>query len=407
MNTMSMKAFTIIITTIVSLLFTACQENYEHKTVVCIPVYGQSLALGEEAERMTDFDSLAAYADGRIVTENLDHRFGYFDNDPKKYWFKKVVGYQKRAYELSVYKMAEVLADQFGEDTLICIFPGGQGATAIANLNKGTLPYQRFIENIQNAYEIAQERGWDFIVPAICWMQGESDIVDYPSTIYHDMLTQIWKDMNDDILQITHQKDSIPFICYQANSLGRAVDFKPEAYECRETEVPQTFVNLLQNNPRFWASGPTYPYSCVNEKIHIDAKGQQSIGILAAQTALGIMKGCERFRGLIPVKASFEDNNVTIELNVPTPPLTLDTTQVSKADLYGFSVINQENNNIAKNMIIEGNLVKIVCSESPINCRVRYAVNGDYMKSGNQHGPRGNLRDAKGNWCYQFDMALE
>ena len=88
MNTISMKTFTIIIATIASLLFTACQENYEHKTVVCIPVYGQSLALGEEAERMTDFGSLAAYANGRIVTENLDHRFGYFDNDPKKHWFK-------------------------------------------------------------------------------------------------------------------------------------------------------------------------------------------------------------------------------------------------------------------------------------------------------------------------------
>lgn len=29
-----------------------------HKTVICIPVYGQSLALGEEAIRITDFDSL-------------------------------------------------------------------------------------------------------------------------------------------------------------------------------------------------------------------------------------------------------------------------------------------------------------------------------------------------------------
>ena len=29
-----------------------------HKTVICIPVYGQSLALGEEAARITDFDSL-------------------------------------------------------------------------------------------------------------------------------------------------------------------------------------------------------------------------------------------------------------------------------------------------------------------------------------------------------------
>lgn len=399
-----MKHLSIIITLLVCFFITACETDYGHKTVLCIPVYGQSLALGEEAERMTDFDSLSAYADGRIVTENLDHHFGYFDNDTKKLWFKKAIGYKKRAYELSVYKMAQILTDQFGEDTLICIFPGGQGATAIANLSKGTLPYQRFIENIQTAYETSQERGWDFIIPAICWMQGESDIVDYPNTVYQDMLTQIWKDMNDDILQITKQKDSIPFICYQSNSLGRAVNFKSDTYHCKETEVPQTFVNLLLDNPHFWASGPTYPYACVNEKIHIDAQGQQSIGALAANTVSRIIKDKSRFRGLIPLKATVFDNIVRIAFNVPYPPLTLDTIQVSKAHLYGFSVINDKNKDIAQSIDIDNNSVKILCSESPIGCRIRYAVNGDYMKSGNLHGPRGNLRDSNNHWCYQFDL---
>lgn len=399
-----MKHLSIIITLLVCFFITACETDYGHKTILCIPVYGQSLALGEEAERMTDFDSLSAYADGRIVTENLDHHFGYFDNDTKKLWFKKAIGYKKRAYELSVYKMAQILTDQFGEDTLICIFPGGQGATAIANLSKGTLPYQRFIENIQTAYETSQERGWDFIIPAICWMQGESDIVDYPNTVYQDMLTQIWKDMNDDILQITQQKDSIPFICYQSNSLGRAVNFKSDTYHCKETEVPQTFVNLLLDNPHFWASGPTYPYACVNEKIHIDAQGQQSIGALAANTVSRIIKDKSRFRGLIPLKATVFDNIVRIAFNVPNPPLTLDTIQVSKAHLYGFSVINDKNKDIAQSIDIDNNSVKILCSESPIGCRIRYAVNGDYMKSGNLHGPRGNLRDSNNHWCYQFDL---
>ena len=399
-----MKHLSIIITLLVCFFITACETDYGHKTVLCIPVYGQSLALGEEAERMTDFDSLSAYADGRIVTENLDHHFGYFDNDTKKLWFKKAIGYKKRAYELSVYKMAQILTDQFGEDTLICIFPGGQGATAIANLSKGTLPYQRFIENIQTAYETSQERGWDFIIPAICWMQGESDIVDYPNTVYQDMLTQIWKDMNDDILQITQQKDSIPFICYQSNSLGRAENFKSDTYHCKETEVPQTFVNLLLDNPHFWASGPTYPYACVNEKIHIDAQGQQSIGELAANNVSRIIKDKSRFRGLIPLKATVFENIVRIAFNVPNPPLTLDTIQVSKAHLYGFSVINDKNKDIAQSIDIDNNSVKILCSESPIGCRIRYAVNGDYMKSGNLHGPRGNLRDSNNHWCYQFDL---
>ena len=388
-------------------MLVACHRADEHKTVICIPVYGQSLALGEEAERITDFDSLAEYAGGRIVTENMDHRFGYFENDDMKKFAKKIVGYQKRAYELSIYSMAKMLADQTGSDTLVCIFPGGQGATALANLSKGTMPYQEFMEDIETAYNEALSRGWDFHIPAICWMQGESDIVDYPDTDYRQLLTKIRQDMSADIMQITKQKENIPFICYQANSLTRAEHFKADSYECRETAVPMVFVNLLRDDSLFWASGPTYPYTCVNEKIHIDALGQQAIGRQAARSALGIIRNGTRFHGLIPQRCTAEGNDIIVHFDIPTPPLVLDTTQVRKADNYGFSVINQQHCNIATATTLENNSIRIHCTEPPQNCKVRYAVNGDYMKSGNQHGPRGNLRDAAHNWCYQFDMQTE
>lgn len=392
------------LTFFIVLALVSCHQNREKYTVLCIPAYGQSLALGEEAELITDFDSLSNYAGGRIVTENLDHNFGYFDINEFKEWAKKMVRYQKRSFELSVYKMAQRLADKTGNDTLICIFPGGQGATAIANLSKGTIPYQRFIDNIKNAYTQAKDNDWVFIIPAICWMQGESDIVDYPNTDYKQMLIQIWKDMNADIQEITHSKDSIRFICYQANSLTRAEKFKADSYSCRETYVPQTFVGLLHNDNRFWASGPTYPYTCVREKIHIDGNGQQHIGDLAARSVLGILGKSKRFQGLIPLSAKAKNNDIIVNFNVPTPPLTIDTIQVAKATNYGFSVITPDNRNIARSLTLLGDSVKITCSEVPQNCKVRYAVNGEYMKSGNQHGPRGNLRDSRDNWCYQFDI---
>lgn len=391
---------------ITTFLLSCTQSQQQYRAVLCVPVYGQSLALGEEAERITDFDTLANYANGRIVTENLDHKYGFFDNDELKQYVKKLVDYKKRSFELSVYNMAKEIANATGSDTLICIFPGGQGATAIANLSKGTPPYQKFMEDIQTAYEEATDNGWEFIIPAICWMQGESDIVDYPDTDYQQMLKQIREDMNVDINNMTHQKNTIPYICYQANSLTRAEKFNANAFDCRETYVPQTFVNLLKTDKNFWASGPTYPYTCVNEIIHIDAIGQQSIGALAAKSVLGILRGKDRFCGLIPISITAEDSLATIHFNVPYPPLIIDTLQVAKAENYGFSVINKENKNIICSIFVDGSTVRITCSESPIGCKVRYAVNGDFMKSGNQHGPRGNLRDSSGNWCYQFDMGI-
>ena len=377
--------FFLLLAAILFLGSSCVQRHDEQRVVLCIPVYGQSLALGEEAERITDFDSLAHYADGRIVTENLDHQFGYFENDELKQFAKKLVKYQK-------------------SDTLICTFPGGQGATAIANLSKGTKPYEKFIENIKTAFDEACDNGWTFTVPAICWMQGESDIADYPDTDYKEMLNKIREDMNADIKAITHQSTDIPFICYQANSLTRAEHFKATAYECKETYVPQTFVDLLSADSHYWASGPTYPYTCVNEKIHIDAAGQQAIGTLAAHSVLGILHGQERFQGLIPQRVKTNGLQVTVHFHVPSTPLSLDTVQVRKADNYGFSVISSHNRDIAQQIMLAGDSVTILCSEPPTNSRVRYAVNGDYMKSGNQHGPRGNLRDANGNWCYQFDI---
>ena len=94
------------------LLLCSCVKKIEsNKVVICIPVYGQSLALGEEAQRVTDLDSLSNYANGRIVTESLNHDFGYFGNDNIKKNIKKLIGYKKRAFELSIYNMARILSD--------------------------------------------------------------------------------------------------------------------------------------------------------------------------------------------------------------------------------------------------------------------------------------------------------
>ena len=401
------------------MMLVSCHESYEHKTVICIPVYGQSLALGEEAIRITDFDSLSNYADGRIITENLDHHFGYFDNNDLKQFAKKLIRYQKRSFELTIYSMAEMLADSTGKDTLICTFPGGQGATVISDLGKGSEPYQEFVEDIETAYKTAQERGWDFVMPALCWMQGETDVTSYPGTDYRKLLLQFVKDINDDVKRITGQEHDIEIICYQTGPVTRANKFDALSYNCAETVIPQAFLELVRDNPTFHASGPVYPYKFVREAIHIDGIGHQQHGKLVALAALDILRHQNTQRGLLPMNIECHDLEVVVDFNVPCPPLVLDTIQVTKAPNYGFSVITPDNRDIAQAISLEDNKVHILCSERPDSCRVRYAVNGDKMKSGNIHGPRGNLRDSQGddlnisilgktypihNWCWQFDM---
>lgn len=393
------------------------------KTVICIPVYGQSYALGEEAKRITNYDSLRIKYDGRIVTEKMNYVFGYFDHSSRlKQFVKRLLHYDRKAFELSVYGMAESLITELGNDTILCIFPGGHGLTDIKGLMKPVGPYMKFIEEIDYAYQKAHELGWDFQIPAICWMQGESDIADYPNTDYKELFHQMYNDLNTDIKQITHQTNDIRIICYQSSALTKGDRFKNNNYSGTESKTPEIQMELVRDDSMFWAMGPTYPYDYLREALHIDAIGQKRIGDLAAKSALAIIRNEPCFIGLVPLETKVDGNTVSIIFNVPTPPLCFDTVQVMKADHFGFNIIRQDNTDIISDVVLKGDTVVITCQESPIGCKIRYGVNGEFRKGGRLHGSRGNLRDSQGetrrvtidgkaypqdNWCYIFDYLCE
>ena len=383
------------------------KKDYGHKVVVCIPVYGQSYALGEEATRITDFDSLRIKYNGRIVTEKLDYTFGYFDHSSQfKQWVKRILHYDKKAFELSVYSMAEVLAQELGEDTVICIFPGGHGMNTIQQLMKPVEPYNKFIREIACAYEKAQERGWEFFVPAVCWMQGESDIVEYPDYDYKEYFHRMYNDLNTDIKNVTHQEDDIRIICYQTTTLTKGEHYQLNNFEASEPQTPTAQMELVRDDSLVWASGPTYPCDFVREHLHIDAEGQQYIGRLAALSTLDILRSGKRRVGLVPLSYEVQGNDVLIHFNVPCPPLCFDTINVNKADNYGFNIIRKDNADIVSSVFIDGNTVVLKCKESPEDCKIRYGINGEFHKGGRKRGPRGNLRDSQSpysNWCFLFE----
>ena len=396
--------------------------NYGQKVVICIPVYGQSYALGEEAIRITNFDSLRMKYNDRIVTERLDYAYGYFDPSNKlKQYIKRLLHYDKRSFELSIYGMAESLASKTGKDTIICIFPGGLGMQPIKNLMKGSSPYNKFIEEITCAYNCAQDKGWKFIVPAICWMQGESDIADYPETDYKSLLRQMYQNFNTDIKNITHQTNDIRIICYQTNVVTKGKRYKSNNYNGTEAQTPQAQMELIRDDSVFWASGPMYPYSYVNESLHPDGVSQKRFGYLVAESVLDLLHHKKRFTGVVPINTEIKANEVHLLFNIPYPPLCFDTVSVKKVKNYGFNVIRKDNIDIISSVIIDRDKVIVRCKESPMGCKIRYAVNGEYWKSGWNVGPRGNLRDSQGNtkqtkimgktyalhnWCYQFDYIL-
>lgn len=411
------KPYYLLILLLVAL---SCQSHYQGKEIIAIPVYGQSLALGEEAVRVTDFDSLVIVGNDRIVTENLDTKFGFFSENELKQWGKKLVKYDKRSFELSLYGMSEYITQHTDNQNLIlCIFPGGKGASNIDLMSKGTKPYNKFLKEIAKACKKAKRDRSSFSVPMICFMQGETDVThNYNKENYKDLLLKLRKDLSDDIQAITHQDDEVIFICYQTNSLSLSKDFDSDSFNCESTIIPQSQLEIIRDCTLFAASGPTYPYSVVKGRVHLDGVSQKRLGSLAGLTVVRLLNG-ESSNGLIPSAIEkIGPTSIAIRFDVKYPPLCFDTSSVKMADNYGFSVINSLNENIIESANIEGNSIIIHCKSDVSNSMVRYAVNGEYNKSGNIDGPRGNLRDSQGdiyqttiggevyplhNWCYQFN----
>ena len=404
-----------------------CSEKHAgKKTVLTIPVYGQSLALGEQAIRITDFDSLVDKCHHLVVTENLDEDFGYLSDTEFKQWMKKLFHDRHRAFELSIYGMSEALTSYliqkgYGDSVIICTFPGGRGATGIVDMSKGSPSYNKFLDEIAEAYKNAKSKGWEFIVPAFCWMQGEDDIVWRKSKDYKKDLKKFQTDFSTDVKAITKQTRDVVCICYQTNCLSLSKEFHENQFDFKETYVPQGQLELIRDDSLFMASGPTYPYSFVEERVHIDGLSQKRIGYLEGLSAIRLFES-KPSKGLIPTNFKIIGDTVMVEFNVPTPPLVLDTLAVLKAGNYGFSVIDSQNVNILQQVILANNIVKLCCIKSPAGSKVRYAVNGQKNKSGFKYGPRGNLRDSQGetekatilnevyplhNWCYQFDELIK
>ena len=388
---------------------TACDNGGKPKVVVCVPVYGQSLAMGEEAELVTDIDGLSEKWEGRLVGEGLNDRFGYYEDRSWKKKIKRLIRYGNRRYENSAFAMGESLAGAFGKDTMVCVFADGRGGTAISHLIKGSYPYDALIQDIQKSYDEARERGMEFFVPAICWMQGESDMFDYTRADYRKMLAQFAIDVNNDVKRITGQRRDVKIVGYQSCCLTKCYKFNPTDYDCYEISIPQVQMQLIRENSTFIAGTPVYFMDFVNDRLHLDGKSQTVVGRYNADAVLDIVRWGDSNRGLYPVKVKSEGKAAIIEFNNSGGKLAFDTINVNKVKNYGFSVITPNNRDIAQRVGIVNDNIVIECSDNTKGCKVRYGANGEKNKSGRRLGARGNLVRCNAAklpaWCYMFDEA--
>jgi len=411
--------FTFCIAFMLFVTYSCTTDIPKNSTIYVIPVYGQSLALGEEAKLVTNFDSLKKTYKHRIRTELLDEEFGFFSNTLFKQKIKRIFRDKRRLFEVSCYGLGEYLAERFNDTIYICTFPAGQGDTEIEGLSKGSAAYEKLIAQIKDIQEIAKKKHYTIIIPAFCWHQGENDLVWNTPINYKEKLKSFRLDLEKDINNILKQERDLTCILYQTNCLTLAKDsFDMNAYACPQIKVPMAQMELIKEDCLFMACSPVYPYDVVREYVHIDGIGQKRLGYMEG-VAIEHLLNQKEYNGLTPDSLAISGDTIVISFNIPYPPLKLDTIMIHKAEDYGFSVISPNNKNILKTCLLKDNQVYLLCDTCPNNAKVRYAANGKHGKSGRKNGSRGNLRDSQGdslickiknktypmhNWCYMFEM---
>jgi hypothetical protein len=185
----------------------------------------------------------------------------------------------------------------------------GKDARPTANTGRA---YEASLFETRAIARLAKRAGRSFGVSAILLTHGETDAA---STKYASAVRELRRDYNRDLLQITHQTQSVPLLLTQQSSSplqpGSIARSALQAWAVSQEE-PQSIVCV----------GPRYQYSYVADGVHLDALGYARLGEKYGQVYFErIVRGVD-WRPLAPIGAKREGSLITVEFHVPVPPMT-------------------------------------------------------------------------------------
>ena len=367
--------------------------------VVCVPVYGQSLAVGGDAPRITNAAKFP------LITFNTELLINDFSQTQETAKFGLLDSYVESL-------CIDRCIGQGNVGSSIMSFSFGQGSRSITLLKKGTTLYTQFLAKIQAAYDIV---GSSLVVPAFCWIQGEDDRFGTYTDDYKGELLQLRADLDADIKAITGQTQDVHCIVYQTNqlSIGDVTPghFVPDSYNSGDygglMTVPTAQYELIRDNPYFHAATPIYymkfAVSANGRTIHINSESQKVMGFYCGLAAERVTEGLADIGLYVQSVTKVDSTHIQLTLHTPCPPIVVDTQQVYEVDGYGFSVITPNNTNILQSVEVKPNhwseqVINITTSEDCTNAKVRYGCNGVIAgdSDGYARGSRGNIRDSQG-----------
>jgi hypothetical protein len=216
------------------------------------------------------------------------------------------------------------------------------------------------MKQTQAAYDLAVAQGKTHAVRAVTVIHGESDhngsLGDFPMRgsdgvagkikNYADALIEWQQDYEAGVKAITGQAEGVPlFVMGISGWTGPATyvgepespRYSPLAAQQHDAHVRAPGKVILVGPGYFIDQGTKGGNNTSPECLHQSIVGQRQIGEYFAKVYAKVVFKGEAWEPVRPKSVARAGNVVTVEYHVPVPPLTLDTTLVTKPDRYDGS----------------------------------------------------------------------
>ena len=280
----------------------------------------------------------------------------------------------------------------------------GEDAKSITGLKKGSVYYDRFLADVQGAYDLSLAQSSSYQFAAMLWLQGEANYSGGHTKDFYKSEFNSFDSLAEDVKAITGQAVDPVVLTYQTGSHLRYAKTSgiPSAYDA---EIALAQLELSNEKPYVFMACPMYQFDyagTVNE-VHLTATDSRVVGAYFGLTYKRVVIDGQDWKPLQPESLSRQGDVLTIKMHVPVPPLVIDTTWVTQNTDYGFRVFDEDGNQVTISSVevLNKESIKIVTTGAPVGKKlnVDYALSTDSPtgETGRNVGARGNIRDSQGD----------
>lgn len=242
---------------------------------------------------------------------------------------------------------------------------------------------------------LARESGKTYGVAAIVLTHGETDGANHG---YEGDVIRLYRDYSEGIRAITGQHGTVPLLLTQQQTC-------PGNNSAAASLLAQWRLGVDYRG-EVTCAGPKYQYPYARDGLHMTADGYDRLGEKYGEVYYERVVLGHDWQPLQPVSVARTGAVITVDFNVPVPPLVWDETlpaphqvaHIPWARGRGFEVENEDGEQTIVSASIRGRAVLIALDKAPdpANLVVRYAVTQDAegLHGGQSVGRIGQLRDS-------------